>query len=467
LVFGAGLATIALGTGISTQLVSPVAASGVALGVYEPQQGNVSGVGGFASETGTAVGVSTQYLALGPGWSGIQSDFAYLMGLIQGMPYRLALSVPMFPTGASFGDVSSNLGTFATIAKGLVANGFANATIRLAWEFNIGTTGAQCQANPSAFVSDWQAIVNTMRAAPGQHFTFSWNSVPQVGFDISQCYPGDSYVDYVSSDPYDQDYSYNPNNQPTQSALTWSHITGYAYDGLNALATFATAHGKQLSFDEWGVGEKSDGHGLGDDPNYVNSLAAWVKANNVGYISYFDDNPSGSWNTILTNQPNSLAAYKADFGGSITATPAPAIVGAVSGTTLGAPTNVHATISGSSVVITWTQPAGQVDGNNIYRDGTKIAWPGYPNLPVTSYTDSGISVGSHTYAVSAYNPSGEGPLSAPVVVTVGSTTTTTPAAPPTTTITQPVPTTIPPKITGSLTCSITINTNGVVTGSCQ
>jgi hypothetical protein len=266
----------------------------------------------FASETGAPIAVSTQYLAF-DSWPDVTADCTYLMGQISGMPYRLALSVPMFVTGSSFGQVAGNLGTFTNIAQQLVANGFGNAIIRIGWEFNIGTGPWQAEADPAGFVSAWRSIVTAMRSVAGQAFTFAWNSVPQVGWDISQAYPGDAYVDLISSDPYDQDYSYFPNNQPTQSALTWSHITGSAYDGLNALAAFAQAHGKQVSFDEWGVGNKSDGHGLGDDPNYINSLASWVHSHNVAYISYFDDDPGGSWDTILSDFPSSLAAYRADF----------------------------------------------------------------------------------------------------------------------------------------------------------
>ena len=61
------------------------------------------------------------------------------------------------------------------------------------------------------------------------------------------------------------------------------------------------------------------------------------------------------------------------------------------------------------MTLTWANPTGKVDGDNVYRDGTKIAWPGWPNPVVTTYTDSNVAAGSHTYKVAAYNGYGQGP----------------------------------------------------------
>ena len=67
---------------------------------------------------------------------------------------------------------------------------------------------------------------------------------------------------------------------------------------------------------EWGIAFLSDGAGLGDDPLYINNMAAFMKnpANDVAYESYF--NYDGTSDSILTSgrTPNSLAAFKADFG---------------------------------------------------------------------------------------------------------------------------------------------------------
>jgi len=65
------------------------------------------------------------------------------------------------------------------------------------------------------------------------------------------------------------------------------------------------------------VAVRSDGHGLGDDPLYVNNFIAWMKnsANNVAFESYFNYDPSGEENAITDgNFPNSLSAFVSDLG---------------------------------------------------------------------------------------------------------------------------------------------------------
>ena len=83
---------------------------------------------------------------------------------------------------------------------------------------------------------------------------------------------------------------------------------------MNIAESFAAAQGKPFAVCEWGIAFLSNG--LGDDPLYVNSFAAWMKnpANDVLYESYF--NYDGTSDSVLTggSTPNSLAAFKADFG---------------------------------------------------------------------------------------------------------------------------------------------------------
>ena len=76
-----------------------------------------------------------------------------------------------------------------------------------------------------------------------------------------------------------------------------------------------------MAVSEWGVTIRPDGHGLGDDPLYVNNLIAWMTnpTNGVAYESYFNYNTlasGGDTNAELTggNFPNSLAAFSADLG---------------------------------------------------------------------------------------------------------------------------------------------------------
>jgi len=76
-----------------------------------------------------------------------------------------------------------------------------------------------------------------------------------------------------------------------------------------------------------------------------------------------------------------------------------------------APTGLAATVSGSTVMLSWTNPSG-AQGDYVYRDGTKIASPGL----VSSYQNTNVAAGSHTYYVTAYGSAGESTPSSSVTV---------------------------------------------------
>ncbi len=126
---------------------------------------------------------------------------------------------------------------------------------------------------------------------------------------MAAAYPGDAYVNMIGLDDYDQFWV-----TPLTAANAWSQTQA---PSLTAAEQFASANGEPLAFPEWGVTIRSDGHGLGDDPNFINQLTSWMKnrANNVAYETYFDAN-SGGVNSLLTGGsfPNSLAAFASDLG---------------------------------------------------------------------------------------------------------------------------------------------------------
>ena len=152
-----------------------------------------------------------------------------------------------------------------------------------------------------------------MRSVAGEHFRFVWNpdagAFTQSGYSVAAAYPGNAYVDVIGLDAYDQTWA-----TPQTPTNAWSQTD--APRPLTAAQQFASAHGKPLAFPEWGVAIRSDGHGLGDDPYFINQMAAWMEnpANDVTYETYFDDN-SGGVNSLITGGsfPNSLAAFTADL----------------------------------------------------------------------------------------------------------------------------------------------------------
>ncbi|HUI03565.1 MAG TPA: glycosyl hydrolase [Acidimicrobiales bacterium] len=274
----------------------------------------MSAVTSFAATTGTRPTMAADYLNGSAGWSAMTATG----GLTQwrGTGLRVVLGVPIIPDGAggslSGGASGAYNSYFVTLAQNLVSAGFSNAILRLGWEFN-GNWYNWSVANPTDaanFAAFWRNIVTAMRSVPGQAFQFLWNpngSGP-TSYTPDQAYPGDAYVDYVGTDMYDNCWC-----SPQTPQNAWAAQLTQAW-GLNWLASFAAAHGKAIAFPEWSVDYRSDGHGLGDDPYFINAFASWITANNVAFTDMFAYDASDQQNNILDGRfSNALAAFKADF----------------------------------------------------------------------------------------------------------------------------------------------------------
>src|SRR3954454_13916600 len=78
-----------------------------------------------------------------------------------------------------------------------------------------------------------------------------------------------------------------------------------------------------MSFSEWGLAIRSDGHGGGDDPYFIQKMHDWISSNNVAYAVYFEyDAPDGQHKLTDPEFPKGAAAFTQLFGGSQTATAA-------------------------------------------------------------------------------------------------------------------------------------------------
>jgi hypothetical protein len=316
--------------GGGTRIPNNPLAQGAYAGPADP-----TGVAAFASATSTRPAIATDYLPANSGWSGMDGSggsLAWLTGGWKGSGYTLSLGVPMIPTNSNnvaqgtlaLGATGTYNAYFVTLAKALVAGGDAHAYLRLGWEFD-GNWSAWQALTPTAEASYalyFDQIVTAMRSVKGQAFSFVWNpdgtafvgGTAGSGYNVSLAYPGNSFVNVIGVDIYDQTWV-----TPQTPANAWSSTTSPA---LVAAKSFASAHGKPLAFCEWGVAIRSDGHGLGDDPLFINNMAAFMMnpANNVSYESYFNFNTlpiGGDTNADLTGGsfPNSLAAFVTDFGG--------------------------------------------------------------------------------------------------------------------------------------------------------
>jgi len=290
-----------------------------------------SGIASFANATGTTPTIASDYLPSSSGWSGMDGAKGSLSWMFadgwQGTGYTLSLGVPIIPTDANNVAVG-NLATgatgaynsyFITLAQTLVAAGEANADLRLGWEFdgNWYAWEALTPATEVSYAAYFDQIVTAMRSVPGEAFKFVWNpdasAFTTSGYSVTAAYPGNAYVDYIGLDAYDQSWA-----TPQTPANAWSSTT---LPDLSAAEQFAASQGKPVALCEWGVAIRPDGHGLGDDPLYVDNMISWLQAaaNHVAYESYFDYNtlPSGGdTDAEMTGGsfPDSLSAFMADFG---------------------------------------------------------------------------------------------------------------------------------------------------------
>ena len=278
----------------------------------------------------------------------------------KGTSYTMIWGVPKVPCGAPATQCQTNVADYnlvasggadsyyKTLAQNLVAGGFGSSYIRIGWEFNASWmgwsicnqqgTGATTWAKD--FVPAFKNIVTSMRSVSGANFKFIWNpddgsasSCP--GVHLEDYYPGDQYVDVVGLDVYD-----GFGQTVTSDSARWNDllngvngggwaaekpvpISGQTFEGygLDWIAAFGKEHSKQISIPEWGLFKTTDQNGGGDDPYFVNQMAAWLKTNDTGpaiYWNYGGGNmPLDIPNYTTGATPNASQAFKTAFSSGV------------------------------------------------------------------------------------------------------------------------------------------------------
>ncbi|MDH6551171.1 hypothetical protein M2161_003896 [Streptomyces sp. SAI-133] len=194
---------------------------------------------------------------------------------------------------------------FRALAERLVELKVPDTVLVLGWEMNGTTYTHRCGPDPEAWKAYWKRVVTTMRAVPGQKFRFDF--APSRGRDAvpwTQCYPGDDMVDIIGMDSYDQ-----------PSGLSFEQQVKEPY-GLQAQVDFAKAHGKPISYPEWGLFRN------GDNSAYMRGMLAWMDTHKPLYNTLTDYCPHGVWQ--CADNPRSAQVYRAAlFGRTDNPTPTP------------------------------------------------------------------------------------------------------------------------------------------------
>ncbi|WP_217142658.1 glycoside hydrolase family 26 protein [Streptomyces sp. AC627_RSS907] len=194
---------------------------------------------------------------------------------------------------------------FRALAERLVRLKVPDTVLVLGWEMNGTTYTHRCGPDPESWKKYWNRIVTTMRSVPGQRFRFDFT--PSRGRDAvpwTQCYPGDDVVDIVGMDSYDQ-----PAGMPFDRQVDEPY-------GLRAHVDFAKAHGKPISYPEWGLFRN------GDNPEYMRRMLAWIDEHKPLYNTLTDYCPHGVWQ--CDDNPDSSRVYRSALTGRTDGTaPAP------------------------------------------------------------------------------------------------------------------------------------------------
>ncbi|RKN11339.1 glycoside hydrolase family 26 protein [Streptomyces radicis] len=186
---------------------------------------------------------------------------------------------------------------FRALAENLVGHGLADTILVLGWEMNGTTYSHRCAPDPDAWKAYWRRIVETMRDVEGQRLRFDF--APSRGRDAigwDRCYPGDDVVDIVGMDSYDQPPGHDFEDHVTQPY------------GLAFHAEFAAAHGKPMSFPEWGLFRN------GDNPAYMRRMLAWIEEHQPLYHTISDYCPHGVWHCGAN--PGASAVFRAALAGN-------------------------------------------------------------------------------------------------------------------------------------------------------
>ncbi len=263
---------------------------------------------------------------------------------------RLILTVPMLvgpwnlsgpTTGPEAGKaVSLKLGAqgvynhyYLLLAQNLVAYGLSSSYIRLGHEMNGGWYTWRASADAHDWPIYWRQIVSTMRSVRGAHFQFVWN--PASGYlqlPAEQVYPGDKYVDVIGLDLYDQCWAQDtypiPPRDPAADVdrrreLAWNTVLLNGDHGLAFWYHFANVHHKPFAIPEWGVCNRTDGHGGGDDALFVRNMHTFMTTHNVLFDVYFDVDAGDGDHQLSPDSngkptaafPRASATFRRLFGG--------------------------------------------------------------------------------------------------------------------------------------------------------
>lgn len=227
---------------------------------------------------------------------------------------RFVYSLPMLPNSENATLAACAQGAYdshwSAVGAALVDAGLRNAIVRVGWEFDGNWFKWSARGHELEYAGCYQHVVRAMRGARSNGaLLFEWSASDDIFMAtqtlITKAYPGDAYVDLIGVNAYDVSWVANSyplpancdaNCQRTRRSNAWNDLMR----GVLFMRDLAVRKNKALAIPEWGLWERSDGHGGGDNADYIARMHAFVKdpANRVFYQSYFDVNYSDGGHQI-------------------------------------------------------------------------------------------------------------------------------------------------------------------------
>ncbi|MET0284066.1 MAG: glycosyl hydrolase [Polyangiales bacterium] len=219
---------------------------------------------------------------------------------------------------------------FAAVGASLVDAGLGSAIVRIGWEWDGDWFAWSSRGHESEYAGCFRSAVRAMRnVRPSGALQFEWSASDDIFMrtpeQLAATYPGDGYVDVFGVNAYD--VSWVPNSYPlpagcdtscqrTRRETAWNDLMR----GVLVMRELAAQKGKPIAIPEWGLWHREDGHGGGDNADYVARMHAFVNdpSNRVLYQVYFDvDYLDGAHqiSSAQTRFPNAAAKYRELFGG--------------------------------------------------------------------------------------------------------------------------------------------------------
>ncbi|VIO77131.1 hypothetical protein CI1B_69540 [Bradyrhizobium ivorense] len=214
-------------------------------------------------------------------------------------------SVPLSFAGTPLADVAGGLHDhdFEAAARAITAS-HPRAIIRLGWEMNVPDSNWFAKGQEDDYVKAFRRVVGIFRRHSAG-FVFDWcPGWGAQGMPADAAYPGNDVVDIIGLDIYDF-------GSEGTAVERWTSRCLKVPFGLEWQRDFAAAHGKKMSYPEWGVGQ------AGDNAYFVQQMHDWFVANKatIAYAAYFD--VDGLWPTQIDTGrfPNSASLFRTLFAG--------------------------------------------------------------------------------------------------------------------------------------------------------